>query len=102
MLPKIHSAEDLDYVSRSIRNTAMAKGSSRRSFVNIVPSIESAKASWNLGEIAGWKSDYGFEAGGRLTALLVRSHSVSFLGYWLMKFSLLLRTVHHSFPFPNF
>jgi hypothetical protein len=43
-----------------------------------VPSIESARALWNLGSIAGWKSEYGPELGGNLSALLVR-----FLGFYM-------------------
>ena len=40
--------------------------------LNIVSSVESAKASWNLGEIASWQSHRGDQLGGQLSALLVR------------------------------
>ncbi|KAK7014094.1 hypothetical protein VNI00_019416 [Paramarasmius palmivorus] len=58
VLPKIHSAQDLHYANRVIQRD-----------VRIVASIESAKAMWNLGEIAGWKSEGGAE-GGVLSGLL--------------------------------
>ena len=41
--------------------------------MRLVTSIESAKSLWNLGSIAGWKSEYGSDLGGTLSALLVRS-----------------------------
>lgn len=69
VLPKIHSAEDLHHVSRQIYATN--KETPRNPPLNIVSSVESARASWNLGSIAQWKSEYGSELGGRLTALLV-------------------------------
>jgi len=68
VLPKIRSAEDLHYVSQAIFNAS--KSASRNSVLNIIPSIESARASWSLGSIASWKSAHGFASGGRLTALL--------------------------------
>ncbi|KAI0632174.1 citrate lyase beta subunit [Trametes polyzona] len=72
VLPKIHSAQDLDHVSEEI--FVAYKGHKFRSPdsppVQIVASIESAKAMYNLGEIAGWQSRYGPELGGKLSALL--------------------------------
>ncbi|GLB38507.1 putative C-C_Bond_Lyase of the TIM-Barrel fold [Lyophyllum shimeji] len=68
VLPKIHSAENLHYVSQAIYNAS--KRASRDTVLNIIPSIESARASWNLGAIAGWKSAHGSASGGHLTALL--------------------------------
>ncbi|KAG6910701.1 hypothetical protein DXG01_008745 [Tephrocybe rancida] len=68
ILPKIHSAQDLHHVSSAV-NSAL-KRTSRATPFNIVPSIESAKASFNLGEIASWKSKAGATTGGRLSALL--------------------------------
>ncbi|KAF8073632.1 Pyruvate/Phosphoenolpyruvate kinase-like domain-containing protein [Lyophyllum atratum] len=68
VLPKIHSAEDLDTVSRAVYNAY--KTTPRDSILNIVPSIESARASLNLGGIAGWKSQHGSGYGGHLSALL--------------------------------
>jgi hypothetical protein len=38
--------------------------------LGLVASIESARALWNLGAIAAWKSEFG-KLGGALTALLV-------------------------------
>lgn len=35
-------------------------------------SIESAQGIWNLGSIAGWKSKHNPQAGGELSAILVR------------------------------
>ncbi|KAJ7505495.1 Pyruvate/Phosphoenolpyruvate kinase-like domain-containing protein [Mycena galericulata] len=65
VLPKVHSADDLHVVSRAIH---AASGSSSNP-LGLVASIESARASWNLGAIAAWKSDFG-KPGGTLTALL--------------------------------
>ncbi|KAK7048200.1 HpcH-HpaI domain-containing protein [Favolaschia claudopus] len=62
VLPKVHSAEDLDTVSAAIRAAA---GNS----LGFIASIESARASYNLGAIAAWKSEFG-APGGALNALL--------------------------------
>ncbi|KAF7965642.1 hypothetical protein HWV62_42428 [Athelia sp. TMB] len=70
VLPKIHSAQDLHHVSREIY-TARRTGPSGRAPLSIVASIESARALWALGDIAGWKSEYGPDLGGKLSALLV-------------------------------
>ncbi|RDB17841.1 Citrate lyase subunit beta-like protein, mitochondrial [Hypsizygus marmoreus] len=67
VLPKIHSPQDLHHVSREIY--LASQKTPRQVPLNIVSSVESARASFNLGGIAGWKSEYGME-GGRLTALL--------------------------------
>lgn len=80
MLPKIHSAQDLNTVSRQIyahlQSTAVANG--RTKPVNIVASIESARALVHVGEIAAWQSEFGPVLGGKLVALLVRvSPSIS-------------------------
>ena len=40
--------------------------------VQLVASVESAKAMYNLGEIASWQSTWGSAMGGKLSALLVR------------------------------
>ncbi|KAJ7855914.1 citrate lyase beta subunit [Mycena olivaceomarginata] len=61
VLPKVHSAEDLNTVSTAIRD---ANGNA----LGLVASIESARASWNLGAIAAWKSEFG-KLGGALTAV---------------------------------
>ncbi|KAG6832008.1 hypothetical protein H0H92_006044 [Tricholoma furcatifolium] len=64
----IHSAQDLHYVSSAVADASTK--ASRTVPLNIIPSIESARASFNLGEIAGWKSELGPMLGGNLTALL--------------------------------
>ncbi|KAG6897767.1 hypothetical protein C0992_011436 [Termitomyces sp. T32_za158] len=72
VLPKIHSAKDLHCVS-----SAVFKALGRMSLkapLDLIPSIESARAMYSLGEIAGWKSKYGSESGGRITALLQAIH----------------------------
>lgn len=51
-------------------------GSTRTEPINIVASIESARALFNIGEIASWKSEFGPLLGGRLTALLVSAYVV--------------------------
>jgi citrate lyase subunit beta-like protein len=96
VLPKIHSAQDLHYVSREIRNIHVASPRDpKKSPLRIVASIESAKGLWNLGDIAAWKSEYGSHLGGSLSALLVRAiihlecrlwadvHEVRMWGLWV-------------------
>ena len=39
--------------------------------MRIVASIESARSVVGLGDIASWRSEFGAEKGGELTALLV-------------------------------
>ena len=65
VLPKIHSVRDLNYVSRTVRNMNRSCTALR-----IVASIESARSVIGLGDIASWKSEFGAEKGGELTALL--------------------------------
>lgn len=72
VLPKVHSVDELNEVSDHIF------GHSRENLdqpkpVNIVASIESARALFNVGQIAGWQSGHGPARGGTLTALLVRA-----------------------------
>ncbi|KAI0086589.1 Pyruvate/Phosphoenolpyruvate kinase-like domain-containing protein [Irpex rosettiformis] len=72
VLPKIHSAKDLDTISSAIF-AALWNGISGRDPnmpISLVASIESAKALYNIGEIASWKSTFGPIPGGQLTALL--------------------------------
>ena len=69
VLPKIHSAQDLHHVSRAIFTSSVDRHSGLP--LGIIPSIESARGMWNLGHIAGWKSEYGPSFGGSLNALLV-------------------------------
>ncbi|KAF8558357.1 citrate lyase beta subunit [Imleria badia] len=65
VLPKIHSVRDLHYVSRTIRNLNWPSTALR-----IVASIESARSVMGLGDIASWRSEFGADKGGELTALL--------------------------------
>ena len=65
MLPKIHSVEDLEIVAEAMEAIG-TKG-----IINFVASIESARALYNIGTIAAWRSVYGPEKGGKLAALLV-------------------------------
>ena len=75
VLPKIHSAQDLHHVSEEIYMTYRAHKfrSADEPPVQLVASVESAKAMYNLGEIASWQSTWGSAMGGKLSALLVRS-----------------------------
>ncbi|KAL0947105.1 hypothetical protein HGRIS_013243 [Hohenbuehelia grisea] len=66
VLPKVHSAQDLHHVSRQIHIVTRHVD---RPPISLIPSIESARALWNIGEIASWKSEYA-EGGGTLSALL--------------------------------
>ncbi|KAJ3784798.1 citrate lyase beta subunit [Lentinula aff. detonsa] len=68
ILPKIHSAQDLHYVSRHIHQTYQKYP--KEIPLRILPSIESARALWNLGSIAGWKSEHGALNGGTVSGLL--------------------------------
>ncbi|KIK03329.1 hypothetical protein K443DRAFT_676816 [Laccaria amethystina LaAM-08-1] len=68
VLPKIHSEEDLNYASDAVQSALL--GFHRDKPLNIVPSIESARAMWNLGDIAKWKSKHGPQCGGEISALL--------------------------------
>ncbi|KAI0667573.1 citrate lyase beta subunit [Trametes maxima] len=74
VLPKIHSVQDLDDVSETIFEAFTHGNDGSRAPngppINIVASIESAKAMHNLGTIAGWQSRYGHAFGGKLSALL--------------------------------
>ena len=75
VLPKIHSAQDLHHVSEEIYMTYRAHKfrSADEPPVQLIASVESAKAMYNLGEIASWQSTRGSAMGGKLSALLVRS-----------------------------
>ncbi|KAI6123474.1 citrate lyase beta subunit [Pisolithus croceorrhizus] len=68
VLPKINSIEDLDRVSRTIRQHSTSSCSPR-----IVASLESARSIWNLRDIVQWKSKFGAQKGGQLGALLFAS-----------------------------
>lgn len=64
MLPKVHSVDELYTVSRMV-NSANRAGKEQ---INLVASIESARALWDVGHIASWTSG---SPGVKLTALLV-------------------------------
>ena len=68
MLPKIDSVEDLETVTEAMEAIGRENG-----IINFVASIESARALYNIGTIAAWRSVYGPEKGGKLAALLVIS-----------------------------
>jgi hypothetical protein len=70
VLPKIHSAQDLHHVSKVLHTASSTSPRDRP--MHIVASIESARSLWNLGNIAGWKSEYDPEISGTISALLVR------------------------------
>lgn len=64
----------------------MSRKSLDQPSLQLVPSIESARAMWNIGAIAQWKSGHGPVSGGTLSALLVSSHS----SFYLINFEYLL------------
>ncbi|XP_006462649.1 hypothetical protein AGABI2DRAFT_193761 [Agaricus bisporus var. bisporus H97] len=68
ILPKIHSAQDLDRVSDIVFK--LYRDTEREAVLNIIPSIESARAMVNIEKIAGWSSKGGIQMGGVLSALL--------------------------------
>ncbi|KAI0754918.1 Pyruvate/Phosphoenolpyruvate kinase-like domain-containing protein [Daedaleopsis nitida] len=72
VLPKVHSAQDLHHVSEEIYMAYRAHKfrSPDGPPVQLVASIESARAMYNLGEIASWQSRWGEGSGGKLAALL--------------------------------
>lgn len=74
VLPKVHSVQDLHHVSEEIYIAYKAHKlrDADGPPVQLVASIESAKAMHNLGEIASWQSRWGAATGGTLAALLVR------------------------------
>jgi len=79
ILPKIHGTKDLDYASRCLYEVYMT--TDRENSVNIIPSIESARAMINLESIAGWGSSLGRQMGGQLGALLVCSFTDAYSRY---------------------
>jgi citrate lyase subunit beta-like protein len=68
VVPKVQSPCDLDTVSRELH--LAFKQTPREAPIRIIPSVESAKAVWNLGSISNWKSKYGALSGGTVSALL--------------------------------
>ena len=83
VLPKVHSAQDLHHVSEEIYLAYRAHKfrNPQDPPVQLVASIESAKAMYNIREIASWQSTWGPAMGGKLAALLVRAYAhISHLG----------------------
>lgn len=66
----MHSVDELYTVSRTINSTNRAG----QGPINLVASIESARALWNVGHIANWSSG---SPGVKLTALLVGTYCVA-------------------------
>jgi len=60
----VHSADDLNVVSRTLQAASKIASTS----LELIASIESARALWNLGAIASWRPENSL--GGTLTALL--------------------------------
>lgn len=89
VLPKIHSPQDLDYMTRTFYQVS----NMRERPLRIISSVESAKGLWNLGGIAGWTSEYGAMLGGTLSALLVCLHLACLVLHHSSTCSLLLRIV---------
>jgi len=69
VLPKIHSPIDLHYVSRKMYEHTQLNGGPAAP-IQLVASIESARALLNVRGIASWQSEHGHGSGGKLTALL--------------------------------
>ncbi|GJE91756.1 citrate lyase beta subunit [Phanerochaete sordida] len=68
VIPKVHSVQELDAVSERVHAANSVQETPNP--VNIVASIESARALYNVGQIASWQSRFGPQLGGKLTALL--------------------------------
>ncbi|OJT11533.1 Citrate lyase subunit beta-like protein, mitochondrial [Trametes pubescens] len=76
VLPKIHSAHDLRRISEVVHQAYMdLRPHLRGPPVQLVASMESAKAVHRLGQIARWRTK--LEHGGKLSALLVSRTSVT-------------------------
>ncbi|KZT58314.1 beta subunit of citrate lyase [Calocera cornea HHB12733] len=58
VLPKTHSPQELDALASAVHATAPGRA------LEVVASIESARAMWGLGAIAGWRAQQG---GGAVT-----------------------------------
>lgn len=73
VLPKVHSTAHLDAVADALRETAW-QGPPRQ--LRLVASIESARALWDAGEIAAWRTQSApNNLDVQLGALLVRPAS---------------------------
>ncbi|TDL23176.1 citrate lyase beta subunit [Rickenella mellea] len=68
VMPKIHSAENLDAVAREVVHASrLASIHERDQPLRFIASIESARGFWGVGDIAKWKAESGV---GALSALL--------------------------------
>lgn len=63
VLPKVHDCRDLELLDQALHG--------KIGNYEIIASIESARALWNIGDIAKWRSPTGLAA---VTGLLVSSH----------------------------
>ncbi|KZT73832.1 beta subunit of citrate lyase [Daedalea quercina L-15889] len=72
VLPKVHSVQDLHHVSRIIYSFSNfnATRNPTKQPLQLVASIESARALVNLGAIAGWQSEHGPSLQVSMSALL--------------------------------
>lgn len=80
-MPKVDHEDHLGRVEQEISRVLRSNPellNQRPGPLSIVASIESAQALWRIGEIAQWKSETA-----RLSALLVRSHSLPIFIYRL-------------------
>ncbi|KAJ8080830.1 hypothetical protein PM082_017665 [Marasmius tenuissimus] len=68
VLPKVNTKEDLHYASKHIHQAYQRNP--RENPLRIVSSVESARSLWNIGDIAGWKSEHGDVEGGVVSGLL--------------------------------
>ncbi|KAK1236258.1 hypothetical protein PQX77_000492 [Marasmius sp. AFHP31] len=68
VLPKVNAKEDLHYASKHIHQAYQRNP--RENPLRIVSSVESARSLWNIGDIAGWKSEHGDVEGGVVSGLL--------------------------------
>jgi citrate lyase beta subunit len=87
VVPKVHSTKDLDILQDAFASTSHATGESLSAYhthMNIVASIESAGALWDIETIAKWDRSHG-DLRMSVSALLVRA-----LLFYLLQFQLAL------------
>ncbi|KAL0573478.1 hypothetical protein V5O48_008486 [Marasmius crinis-equi] len=68
VLPKVNAGADLHYASKHIQQAYQRNP--RETPLRIVSSVESARSLWSIGEIAGWRSEFGELEGGVVSGLL--------------------------------
>jgi citrate lyase beta subunit len=91
VIPKVNNSADLDQLEE-----ALLEHSQGHCTYNLVASIESARAMWNIGHIAGWQQKHALQGTKiKLNALLVCIESVQLWGSADFGYSLLLKTVRH-------